>query len=480
MIEKQLIQRQPRRLEDHPNRWKKILIVTGVLFFSLALAFVNSDNVSLLLIGPSAIAAIGFILILIREPAWGVIGLIVASLLIPSPFATSSVAIISPAILLQGLLLGLWVLDMVARQRHIHWVPSRTNVPLFLFLVVGVIALVNGQINYYYVTQLAPLTAQISAFAVFALSALAYWLVGNHLKETKWLQWLVWLFLGISGLYILSRLVNPIEYYLYRIFQYGSDASIFWIWLAAMGSSQLLLNRKLERKWRIALLALVVGTFYIALVEAYSWKSGWLPATIALAAVIFVGLPRLRHVAVILGIIVLVLGFSNISGAIIGEEDYSLTTRSEATVLILQIVKANPILGLGPANYFWYTPLFPIAGYRVNFNSHNNYLDLLAQTGIIGLAMFIWFAIEVGLLAWRLLDKVPDGFARAYVVGALGGLAGTLASGILGDWFLPFVYNVGLVGYRSSILAWLFLGGLLSLEQLYLKKEAPAPVVLRQ
>jgi hypothetical protein len=44
-----------------------------------------------------------------------------------------------------------------------------------------------------------------------------------------------------------------------------------------------------------------------------------------------------------------------------------------------------------------------------------------------------------------------------------------LVSGFLGDWFYPFVYNVGLVGYRSSMLGWLFLGGLVLLEQLYLR-----------
>jgi hypothetical protein len=42
-------------------------------------------------------------------------------------------------------------------------------------------------------------------------------------------------------------------------------------------------------------------------------------------------------------------------------------------------------------------------------------------------------------------------------------LVATLVSGMLGDWFLPFVYNVGLAGMRSSILFWVFMGGLLSL-----------------
>jgi hypothetical protein len=30
---------------------------------------------------------------------------------------------------------------------------------------------------------------------------------------------------------------------------------------------------------------------------------------------------------------------------------------------------------------------------------------------------------------------------------------------------LPFVYNIGIAGFRASMLAWLFLGGLVALEQ---------------
>ena len=35
----------------------------------------------------------------------------------------------------------------------------------------------------------------------------------------------------------------------------------------------------------------------------------------------------------------------------------------------------------------------------------------------------------------------------------------------LGDWLLPFIYNTGLAGYRTSILPWVFMGGLVATEQ---------------
>jgi hypothetical protein len=36
----------------------------------------------------------------------------------------------------------------------------------------------------------------------------------------------------------------------------------------------------------------------------------------------------------------------------------------------------------------------------------------------------------------------------------------------MGDWVIPFVYNIGMAGFRASVLAWLFMGGLVVIEQL--------------
>jgi O-antigen ligase len=149
-----------------------------------------------------------------------------------------------------------------------------------------------------------------------------------------------------------------------------------------------------------------------------------------------------------------------------GGNEYSLFTRVEAWKILGEIIQRNPLLGLGPANYYWYTPLYPILGYAVQFNSHNNYVDIIAQTGLLGLLAFLWFAGELAWLGYRLLDKVPTGFAQSYAFAALGGLVATLTAGMLGDWFFPFVYNIGLNGFRASIVGWLFLGGLVALHEM--------------
>ena len=135
-------------------------------------------------------------------------------------------------------------------------------------------------------------------------------------------------------------------------------------------------------------------------------------------------------------------------------------------LIVADMVRNNPLFGLGFANYYWNTPLYAIRGWNVQFSTHNNYLDLVAQMGILGLLTFLWFFWEMGRLGWWLRERVSDGFSRAYVYGSLGGLVATLFTGALGDWILPFFYNIGMSGFRSSVLAWLFLGGLVSLKRI--------------
>ena len=83
----------------------------------------------------------------------------------------------------------------------------------------------------------------------------------------------------------------------------------------------------------------------------------------------------------------------------------------------------------------------------------------------VALALFAWFLVELTALGWRLAPRFQDDFQEGYVQGVLGGLAGTLVAMMLADWFLPCVYNVGFPGFRTSALAWMFLGGLVALEQ---------------
>jgi hypothetical protein len=229
-----------------------------------------------------------------------------------------------------------------------------------------------------------------------------------------------------------------------------------------MAFSQAALNGDLHPGWRLALGGLVLYTFYDLFFLRFGDKSGWLPALFSIAVII--GARSWR--AGLALIPVAALSSLYMWTRFVATDEYSISTRFDAWSILAQIIKINPVLGLGFANYYWYTPLFRIRGYAVSFNSHNNYVDIVAQTGFAGLVCLLLFYWQVGWLGWRLREQAPAGFAQAYAYGALGGLAGMVVAGMMGDWVLPFFYNVGMSGFRSSMLGWLFLGGLVSLEQI--------------
>ncbi|MCL5999310.1 MAG: O-antigen ligase family protein, partial [Chloroflexi bacterium] len=351
--------------------------------------------------------------------------------------------------------------------REIKLTPSPANLPLFAFILVALLSFGMGQLPWFMSAQPAPLRAQLGELAVFVLSAGAFLLVGNQVKNLRWLKRMTWTFLALGGLLVAGRSVPGLNSLIGLLFRSFSAGSLFWTWLVAMAFSQALLNQQLSRSWRLVLSAVVAGAMYIGLVQASAWSSGWLPSVITIGVILWLAKPRLRVLLALVSIAVVALFSQRLFGFVMeGDNEYSLITRTAAWEIIGQLVLVNPILGLGPANYYWYTPLIPIMGWRVVFNSHNNYVDIIAQTGLLGMACFLWFMWRIGRHGWQLRNQVPEGFARAYIYGALGGLAGTLVAGMLGDWVLPFVYNIGLTGLRASIIGWLFLGGIVTISQL--------------
>jgi len=448
-----------------PGRWVaqnrqfllRLLVIAGVLIASAYLGPRVSESRLILLLGG------GMALVFLRWPPLGLAALIGASLVVPFAVGTGTQTGLNATILLLVLLIGLWVLDMV-RRRELRLLSSPAIPPLLGLSIVAVFSFIVGQLPWVTFAQPAPLPAQIGGLFIFLLSAGAFLLVAHQLWDLCWLRRLSWLFLGLGGLYIAGRLVPGLGNFVSRLFQYGSTGSVFWIWLVALASGQALFNDDLHPSWRWTLGALVMATLYVGLFQSRAWASGWLPPLIALAVILWIRFRRIGLLGLVGGVVLFLFRYSALLMAVVSDTEgtlFPLEARLAAYQIVLQVTRVSPLLGLGPSNYYHYVRLYPIMGYYVRFNSHSQYVDLIAQIGLLGLCCFLWFALAVWHEGWRLRDCVEDGFSDGYVSGCLGGLVGTLVAGVLADWFLPFVYNVGLAGFRASVLFWLFLGGLL-------------------
>jgi hypothetical protein len=405
--------------------------------------------------------------ILLRWPTFGWVGLIIVALFVPFSIGTGSQTGINGAVILLTGMFVIWLLEMFSSKQQIRLLANPAVTAAVLMCVVAIVAFGFGQF-FWLPTRAAPLRAQIGGLAIFILSMIGLLVVAHQIKSYKQLEWMVWVIIAAGAVFVAMRLLPVLRPYIFRVFvRQAALGVVFYIWFIAFAAAQALFNPKLDRRLRLALGVLVLLFFYVNTDEGRFWISGWLPALIAMLVVVVLGKPELGIWVFLLGVIGLVINFTSDSGVLSeGDNSYSMLTRFEAWRIMWEIIKINPVFGLGMANYYWYTPLFSILGYNVNFNSHNNYIDIVAQTGLVGLLCFLWLMWEVWRTGWRTLPRAPEGFPRAYVIGAMGGLIGTLAAAGLGDWVIPFVYNIGLIGFRSSIFAWLFMGGLLAVANM--------------
>jgi hypothetical protein len=437
--------------------WIKFGIVTAAIMTSMVVSFWGSPIILILLLG--LLLGLVAIVALIRQPNLGFIFIFLGGIV-----PVSGPSGLSMATVIVALMLGLWIMDMLVVRRHFVLIRSRVMTPILTLLVIAVVAFGMGQIPWFVFARQAPLDAQLGGFAIFICSIGGLLLSAHLIKDIYWLKVIVWVFLGLSAIYILGRAIglSAIDRLYYWTF---SAQSMFWTWLIALSSSQIIYNNQLTRRSRAMLIALVLLTFYVAIFQAFDWKSGWVPPVVSV--LVLLGIRYRNQIVFATPFVVMIALYFAIN--LIATDEYSWGTRTDAWRIILEISRVSPLLGMGFANYYWYTPLFPIRGWSVSFNSHSQYVDLIAQTGYLGLIAFFWVFFAVGRLSFNLARRMSDGFARAYSYGVLAGIAATLVAGYLGDWVLPFVYNVGLRGFRASILPWIFMGGVIALEQMRLQ-----------
>ena len=437
------------------KKWMQFAIVIITIFATTIVSYWGSTRILLLI--PLMLGGIAFVLVLLNKINIGYILVLLSGMFI----SFEGPGHVNATVIAVAMLIGLWFLDMLVIKRDFQIIKSRPLLPVVIFLVCSVISFVMGQIPWFVFANQAPLDAQIGGFTIFVLSLGIMITTAHLIQDIKWLEIIVWTFIGFGSIYIFGRIFYlPVD----RFFQRGfSASSMFWTWLIALSFGQLVYNRRLKKSLKGFLLILVLATLYIAIIQGYDWKSGWLPPLVVIAVILGLRYPRLVILAIPFALIVA----GTLVSILILSDEYSWGTRIDAWLIVLEISRANPLFGLGFSNYYWYTPLFPIRGWYVNFNSHSQYVDLIAQVGLLGLVSFLWIFIEVGRLSWRLKNHLPDGFARSYAYSVLAGVIGTLVAAFLVDWVLPFVYNIGFIGFRASILPWIFFGGLISIEQIY-------------
>lgn len=415
-------------------------------------------------------------LALLRHPRLGLLAVIVVALIVRFRIGTGTDVDLFPVALLVPALCALWLLAAMV-QRRVVMPASRMHLPLVLFLVAGLLSLAIGTATW---DPMVPrkdtfILVQLAQWAIFAFSAFALWLTASLADSETWLKRMTVAFLIIAGAMAVLRIL-PVTKPLVQTYTTGVlERAPFWLMISALTGGQLLFNRTLRPWQQLAAAALLGVALYFGFVLERATASFWIAIAVPLIVLLWLRLPRLRLLVIIVVIALLVTGalgqtLWDFAG---GQAEWDESGGSRLTLIgrVVEVTMRNPITGLGPAAYRPYANMKPLLYGRAywvapTINSHNNYVDLFAHVGILGLVLFAWFSVEVALLGIRLRRRYTEGFAAGYVNSMLAAGASALVIMALADWILPFVYNVSFWGFQASVLVWLFLGGLVALDNL--------------
>lgn len=385
-----------------------------------------------------------------------------------SSFAIRSVPI--SMLVLTGIV-GFWVADHIIHKKTFHISDSRGLRLAIMFGLASILSFLAGQIPSFPVPG-ARMEVQLAALGVFLFSMVIFFVGAELTGDERRLRYYLFFFIAITAGIILGSSLPVIRNIFGRFFVLANGGSMLGIWFAAIGLGQALVNTDLRPKYRWAIFSVtalyLLGTF----VASRSWLSGWLPALLGCIVIFWFYRPHYRILTLSAGLVAAIILWQLIGAELIAENTYSLTTRLAAVESLTDIIRVNPLLGTGPANYYWYAALYPLLGFQVQFNSHNQYVDIIVQTGLLGLVLFFWLLIEQLRMAIKLFNTETSKFAQAYSLSVIGGIAGMIVAGFLGDWLIPFFYNVGLRGFGGSMIGWFFLGGLVLLERTYLSRKS--------
>ncbi len=360
----------------------------------------------------------------------------------------------------------LWIVRMLVVDKKLQLKPAPTNVPLMGFIIACVISYFWGNAfrDPLVVTWRTWPFVQLGGLAVMILLPSAFLLTANSISEVRWLKLLCWSM-------ILVGVLSLVSYFLHIRLSFLNTGGLFSLWFVSLTYAQALFNKKFPPWLRLSLLGLVLVWMYVYFIVHVTWLSGWLPPLAALATISLAKSKRLFLIFVLLMAIYVGLNWDYYTGTVLERESAeSGYTRLDAWEHNWQVTGKHLLFGTGPAGYAaYYMSYFPSEAMA----THSNYIDVLSQTGIMGLFFCLWFFGALGWMGYKLHQRLRgradfgEGFANATLAGCVGCI---MAMG-LGDWLFPFVYTQTIAGFDYAVYSWVMLGGIVSLTNMHVRRD---------
>jgi putative inorganic carbon (hco3(-)) transporter len=216
------------------------------------------------------------------------------------------------------------------------------------------------------------------------------------------------------------------------------------------------------RNWLPKLLALTLWVVNSACLVLTFSRGGWIGFVVAGFAFLLllihwfsVHLPRFWRiwaVPVVLGISAALVVFAvsalpplrdRVASIFVGRGDSSNNFRLNVWMAVIEMIKDHPFLGIGPGNAAFNRvyPNYQQVGYNA-LSAYSVFLEILVETGAIGLLCFLWLLVTTLSMGWQRLQafrklRHREGF---WLMAAVATLVGMLAHGMVDTvWYRPQV-----------------------------------------
>ena len=357
-------------------------------------------------------------------------------------------------------LFGLWIARR-HNQDTVEIFPSATGWPISIFAAVVLLQLVAGATAYRYATLTESLHLMVygilmlvvgdlftrrrklrifvMAMAVYGF-ALALFALIQGLSGTDHIYWL--------------RSVNVISAAIYGPYVNHNHYAGLMEMLIPLAAGAAFVERGSKQ------FLLLFATAVMALSVAFSRSRGGMIALAAelvfVCVVLFRSQRTRRGVLTFFGVAAIVIGFVFVLGSdkILDrfaevQDAYRLKIYRDSLVMAAH----EPLLGYGlgtfsdvyPAYRSFYTNLF------VN-HAHNDYLEMLVDTGIVGLGLFLWFLVGVFRAGFVKISDRDDLEGHALTLAALAGITGIAVHSCL-DFNLHIPANAALFFALCAVVA---------------------------
>jgi O-antigen ligase/Tfp pilus assembly protein PilF len=416
------------------------------------------------------------------------ISIIALVILVPIAFYPRCITVFIPAkemisevLIVLGLMF--WGLKLISRE-EIKFTSTPLNFPTLSFIAICVLSLIWS--NSFFVS--------LKELPLFLAGPLLYFVITNSINDERQINRILDILLIVGGLFGI-----------YGIFQYNGIDFSFWI--RNVGRQQvfgLFGNVNYFAEYLIVPLPIAVSLFFASrnkfkkillliailamgtsLIVTFT-RGSYLAFGTSLIFMFFVFLisrgknfiKNNKKIFIIALVAIIIITFLfvvptplNKSSTVISKiksrisvtqltQDSSFKRRIATWKFTVMMIKDHPLIGSGIGTFKYNTLRYQAEFFAQGENrslyphgfadkAHNEYLQLWAELGIIGLGIFIWLIISYLRFGLKILRKIKDEYRQGIIIGLMGAVVAVLVDGIFGfPLHLP----------ATIVLFWLALG----------------------